>query len=504
MNEWDQRIREHRVWAEMQSLGPAIDAALGAETIDPEAAAGLERLKTILAYCGKRIAAAEPSITVPEPLEAVATGLAGAKLELTAFVSDNNAEHVVAANQAADTALSAINLVPGAYSPEELGTLVAAATQYRGLINKNLASTKKKLEQINTASDEALANVTSKAEEGLADYSAKAAASFSELTVTINSLQNSLLQLTANIQAEQQKLALVASNQQGQFSVSQEARSKEFTDVIRQATQDLTKLVTDYQSQFSTAQDTRSKEFITSEAARQKHYGEAISEYGKKLAEQDAEFTKQRAEFVQTSKENLAMLTSEYEDKTKKILESVQDSQKHVEELVGVIGNLGVTSGYLRTANRAQWGMWSWQGMTVAAMCVLCYTAYKTLGLLENSNGQFLWGGFAARALLLASLGLLAAYSSSQADKLLGDERRNRKLALELEAIGPYLAPLPEEDRNKFRILIGDRSFGREQDIQTGTHPKSPASLLDLIKSKQSKDVVDFLIDLIKKAKDIK
>lgn len=43
-------------------------------------------------------------------------------------------------------------------------------------------------------------------------------------------------------------------------------------------------------------------------------------------------------------------------------------------------------------------------------------------------------------------------------------ERRNRKLALELEAIGPYLAPLPEERQLEFRLALGDRTFGREDD----------------------------------------
>jgi hypothetical protein len=46
-------------------------------------------------------------------------------------------------------------------------------------------------------------------------------------------------------------------------------------------------------------------------------------------------------------------------------------------------------------------------------------------------------------------------------NKLFGEERRIRKLALELEAIGPYLAPLSVEEQNRFRLEIGELSFGR-------------------------------------------
>jgi hypothetical protein len=262
----------------------------------------------------------------------------------------------------------------------------------------------------------------------------------------------------------------------------------------------LTKLVTDYQGQFSSGQDTRSKEFASALATQQSGYNAVISDYSKKLTDQDVEFTKQRIEFIQASKEDLVKLTKEYEEKAKDVLERVQENQKHVEKLVGVIGNLGVTSGYLRTANQARYGMWTWQTLTVVALFTLSGLAYKTLGLLEDGNGHFNWGGFAGRVLLLASLGVIAAYSGSQADKLFVDEKKNRKLALELEAIGPYLAPLPIDEQNKFRIQVGDRSFGQDHDADLRVHRKSPVSVLDLLKSKENKEVVELLIDIVRKA----
>jgi hypothetical protein len=469
MNEWDQRIREHRVWTEMKTLGPAIDTAFKVKELNSEVSSGLERLRAVLAYCGKRLAAAEPLVTVPAPLEDIANGLAVSRDALIAFTSDKDAGHIASANAAADRALLAINQVPGAYSPEELGALVSVATEYRNVVEMSLSTTQKSL---------------------------------AEATDNFQSLQARLAELATNIQTEQQKLTQIATDQQGQFSIAQETRGKEFTDTLRLVQQDLTKLVTDYQGQFSSGQDTRSKEFALALSGQQTGYNAVISDYAKKLADQDAEFTKQRIEFVGLSKENLAKLTSEYEDKAKEILDKVQERQQHVEKLVGVIGNLGVTSGYLRTANQSKYGMWFWQGLTVVAMITLSGLAYKTLGLLEDSNGHFNWGGFDGRVLLLASLGIIAAYSGSQADKLFVDEKRNRKLALELEAIGPYLAPLPIEEQNKFRIQIGDRSFGRDQDRDAGTH-RSPATLIHLLESKEVKQFLEIVMDFAKKSKSV-
>jgi hypothetical protein len=275
---------------------------------------------------------------------------------------------------------------------------------------------------------------------------------------------------------------------------------KEFTETVRVAQLDLTKLVTEYQGQFSSGQDARSKEFALAVATQQTGYNAVITDYSKKLADQDADFTKQRIEFVQASKEDLGKLVDEYEVKAQGILEEVHEKQKHVEKLVGVIGNLGVTSGYLRTANQAKYSMWFWQGMTVSAIITLTVIAYRTLGLLEDKSGHFIWGEFAARALILGSLGVLAAYSGSQADKLFADEKKNRKLALELEAIGPYLAPLPIDEQNKFRLQIGERSFGQDHDRELLT-PKSPATLAHLLKSKEVRDFLELAMDLAKKSK---
>src|ERR1700722_4463367 len=139
MNEWDQRIREHRVWTEMNDLGPAIDSAIAVEDLTPEALLGLERLRAVLAYCGKRLAAADPQITAPQSLDAMTQPFTAIQNELTAFVSSKNQAHIISANATADNALVAISQVPGAYSPEELGALVATTIEYRKVVSEALS-----------------------------------------------------------------------------------------------------------------------------------------------------------------------------------------------------------------------------------------------------------------------------------------------------------------------------------------------------------------------------
>jgi hypothetical protein len=466
MSQWDQRIREHSVWAEMSSLGPVIDSALESKELTPEDSAGLERLRVVLSFCGKRLAAAEPLITASGPLDEVAIGLRSAREELERYASDHNVAHIVSANANADRVLLPITQVPGAYSPEELGALVSISIDYRSLVEQNLSKVK---------------------------------ATLDGFSPTIETFRAKLSELDTSIQTEQQKLAQITRDYQGQFSAAQEKRNQEYAEALRSAQQDFTKLVTEYQAQFSTAQDTRSREFTEAQTVRQARYDDLVKDYPKRLSEQDSAFTVQRNEMIRKFEADLASLDTEYQSRAKAILDRVQNHEKHVEELVGVIGNLGVTSGYLRTANRAQKAMWFWQTLTVLALTAVSALAYYTLPLLENAKGQFVWGAFAGRVLLLVSLGIIAAYSGHQGDKLFVEEKRNRKFALELEAIGPYLAPLPPDEQNKFRIEMGDRSFGREYESDKKVHRKSPVSLVDLLKSKESKEILELALDLAKK-----
>ena len=194
MNEWDQRIRQHRVFGEMQSLGPAIDTASSTEALSPEAVAGLERLKSILAFSGKRIAAADPLVSTTAPLDEIASAFVAVREEIERFNSDHNITRIATANTSADRVLAVINQVPGTYSPEELGALISVAVSSREMISNSLSVSAKTL---------------------------------SEFSANTELLKSRLGDLAGSIQTEQQKLAQIATEYQAQFSTSQEKRNQE-------------------------------------------------------------------------------------------------------------------------------------------------------------------------------------------------------------------------------------------------------------------------------------
>src|SRR5439155_12412562 len=270
----------------------------------------------------------------------------------------------------------------------------------------------------------------------------------------------------------------------------------ELTNEVSSEKQRLTSLASEHQSQFSTAQESRSQEHAKTQATHQEKVLALLSDYTQQMSDQNIEFGKQREALLKQHGADLSKFREQYSGSAQGILDEIEKHKTQVEKLVGVIGNLGVTSGYQKTANQARRHVAVWQVMVVTALISIAFSAYREiLPLLESG---FTWEGFATRVVLFLPIGLLAAYAISQADKYQQVERRSRKLALDLEAIGPYLASLPPEKQEEFKLKIGDRSFGTSVDLIDRHAIKTPSSIIDIAKSKELRALIAEIIRAVK------
>jgi hypothetical protein len=275
------------------------------------------------------------------------------------------------------------------------------------------------------------------------------------------------------------------------------SRLSEFATEVAAEKQRLSSVTSEHQSQFSSAQESRNREHAEAQTSRQDKFSAMLLDYNKALGEQNTEFGKQREALLKQHEADLSALSQTYSSKASLLLTEIEKQQSQVEKLVGVIGNLGVTSGYQKAANQARWSGWVWQGIILISLFGMGYVAFfEVLPILKNS---FSWEGLATRLVLFLPLLLLVAYGVSQADKYHTVERRTKKLALELEAIGPYLASLPQEKQDEFRLKIGERSFGATEDLIDRRSIKSPSSVLDLVL--RDRKIREALVELFRSGK---
>lgn len=275
-----------------------------------------------------------------------------------------------------------------------------------------------------------------------------------------------------------------------------QTRTAELSTELTSEQKRLTNIATEFQGQFSTAQELRSTTFASDQKERQDSFTTLISEYSQKHGEQESGFTKQLADIAKIHESELAGLKKSFVDDAAILLKEILDRKSEVEQLVGVIGNLAVTSGYLTTANDAKKSVRMWQIITVGAMLLLIEIAY--VAFLPVIEKGFNWPSFAGRVFVALSVGALAAYAGTQADKYLKIERYNRRMALELEALGPFIAPLSEKEQTDFRIKVGERSFGQGEGPHSEHDVKSPTNVADMLADPKLRS---FITDIIKAGK---
>ena len=489
MSQWTERILSHNVWQQMTTLGPALDQAVAREGIDAPSIDGFERVRAVLAFTGRRLAGADPQLLQPETLDKIAGSLQGALSEVEAFVADGNVDRVGSANSHADTILGQLPAINYSYVADDWMALRDAGVAYRETLEKNLLQASECLAKTLAAFHDLEQRVA-----GLAGLTDSESTKIAAVTAEFQS-QFSAAQEVRNQQFGQEVQSALAQTQSESSSLQQ--RVSELAAEISAERAKLTSVASEFQSQFSTAQETRIREFAETQSSRQEKFGALIAEYNQRLSDQNAEFAKQRDATFRLHEESVATLNHKYTESAVAILDQIEQHKMDVEKLVGVIGNLGVTSGHLKAANHARIMAWIWQGVTVLAMGGLIFVAAKVF--LPLMQGSFTWESFAGRVFLSLTVGVLAAYAAAQADKYLEVERKNRKLALELEAIGPFLATLPADKQEQFRLDMGNRSFGRNENGSACTDERSPASVLDILM--KSKEFRQFIAEIVKAAR---
>lgn len=479
-----EQFRTHLVWTSLSDLGPLIDQAMTQEGLDAPSLEELARLKSVLSFTGKRLAGADPYLFQPPYLDSISTALTTSATHIRNFIANSNVAHLPAANLEADKALTALSQLNVPMTTEDFVAAKEAAENYRLSFTKIFGSIQAEAKQIHT---------------------------------DIESFKSQLGAISENEVAIKQQLAALTHEHQKQFDVAQAARLAEWTKEqegqkeqfaalvaeyetgLTEERQQLTTLATEQQTIFATSQDANLDEWNTAQENRQTSFDTLLTEYSDALKAKEIESTKFQTEIRALHTEYLDKMKEEFVDSSRKIRDEILELKREADVLVGIIGDRGVTSGHQKAADEARDDAEFWQRITVASMLILIVLAVFLF--LPQVAGTFTWESFAGRVFITFTVGVLAAYAGSQADKYQKIERYSKNLALELQAIGPYIAPLPQDKQDEFRLMIGDRTFGREGGIHHKSDEKSPTSVADVIA--KSKDLSGFATDIMKTTADV-
>lgn len=510
VSQWIEQVKGHAIWGELKALGPVIENALARETITSDNILALERIRSVLTYYDRRLASTDPALVPLVHLDSVIANFRSVNSQVTAFTANGDANQLVSANGQADAILLSLAAVPSLVNSEGLTWISEAAANYQ----KTLAS-----------------------------YLAAALSTQQVLSKLSEDNQATIAQIRETIDVQKVQLANTLTEQQSLFSKAQDERASIFAATQAEQLGKFSQAISEQQTQFSSDQDSRRKAFTNFELDIEAKAEKIISDYDAKLKEHDGTFKQNEYTLTAAHQATLAQLEKDFIIDGQKKLAEVEQQKIAIEKLVGIIGNHGVTYGYQQQANIARQTLLVWQGLTVLSLAGLIFVAFLMVfpGIfpsLQESRANVphlvvatgasdkkpvtsasaqaatttltataeiraseleFYRGLATRIFLSLTFGIFATYAARQARHFMAIEQRNRKMALELQALGPFIEPLPETDQHKFRIQIGDRSFGVPDYNHEQPKGDDPVTIPGLLKSKEFEQFIsDRLSDTLK------
>jgi hypothetical protein len=406
-------FKGHRIWAALENWGKMLDAALTVDFINEDAAEALARMRAVLTFLGKRLENADPFLFRLNWLESLATFADRLSAQLTLYTAGDTAA-LIPASEITDELLAVMATMPSPATTTEFKGAKQAAEDYRKALDSMIRSAR-------TASED----------------------NKNELA----GLKSRLAELATEMAAERARLTGLTSDFQSQFSAAQESRSQ--TEVAAQKDRD---------SKFNSVIDAQKQSLLERETSLRALEDETRKSHDALISQMRAEFGAVRDTAAQAHAKQLSDLHSEFVSKASTLRDEMVARKEEIEKLVGVIGNLGVTSGFLTNANSARKAMWAWQSVTVAAIVGLIVVAL--VFFLPASSTPFSWPGFAGRVFVSLTFAALAGYAAKEAANNQRTESVNRRIALELEAVRPFIVSLPSEQQEAFINKLGDRTFG--------------------------------------------
>lgn len=157
------------------------------------------------------------------------------------------------------------------------------------------------------------------------------------------------------------------------------------------------------------------------------------------------------------AQERFASTSGELTEQAAGTLARLEELQGQAEELVGAIGVTGVAAGYDQTAAREKRAADLWRRCTVGVALVAAGILAFALFVDHGEEGG--WQRLAARGVVSLSLAGVAAYCGRQSAEHRKGERDARARHLQLRALNPYLANMPEEESVRLKAELAPGYF---------------------------------------------
>ncbi|CAI6087196.1 hypothetical protein [Cohnella sp. JJ-181] len=426
-----ERVENHQIFILLNAGIAQIDSILHIDNLDANAREGAERIQHVYHQIDFTLRNYDQALIPVNSLNNALSHIQNANNYLSNFHSNRQISYLNDANNYIDNFLNQIPFVLAPRSPEEVENFRESISSFRRSVAQHARN-----------SDE----------------------QFKELVSENNKLSQTIKEMTAQINSEKQRIDTIVgqfqqqiNTFQQQFSQAEEKRREAFNDEMEDWKKKFTKEMEDWKNEFDDERDRRLQT-----------YTEIIDS-----------LTNRNDEISQNFSEDNVRLQQSFRSESEGILNIIKSHKSQVEELVGAITDTGLASGYRAVAQDERKAKRFWRGITVGSMLLLI--GFAVFIAFESYTTKINLVTLGAKIFGALSVGTLVAFAARQASLHGQAERANRKMELELKAIGPYLVGFEVKEILEIKRTMVDKFFGKEDLVPSGEEPSKGS--LDVIKT---------------------
>ncbi|MED4136005.1 hypothetical protein P4668_26890 [Priestia megaterium] len=257
--------------------------------------------------------------------------------------------------------------------------------------------------------------------------------------------------LTASIESQKARIDAIINEFQNQFLQSQSQRNEEFTIFTKKGEQDLIGTLRDFQGTFEQQTLTQQETF------------DSLTEgFQQRIESQQQSFdslTEGFQQWIENQRESFDTLVADLKTNLQTELDQIKGMNQEAEKILGIMSMKGLAQGYQKIANSESQKAFVWNAISILSLVGILWFGYKFIILHE---GAMSWTSLISR-IVLTGVGItLFTYCAKQATNHRNEERRNRKIELELASLDPYLKDLEPEKQKEVKQALVDKYFGVE------------------------------------------
>lgn len=377
------------------------------------------RISTTFEFLKETFDKADPWLISTNTLANMNSSITQILNELTSFSNDRNQQRLTNILSQLEALLPYFPQVLVTKSPEEIEGIRSSVIKFRQSVGQYLSHLEKDINETSTA--------------------------FNKNKEKLNDFANS-------IESQKSRIDSIVSDFQNQFLQGQTQRTEEFNVFLKRVEEDFKGV-----------------------------YNANINTFDQMISTQQESFDNLNNGFeqqVDTQQKSFDNLIDDLKTKFQTELDQIHAMNKEAEKIVGIISMKGLAHGYQKIANdegkKAHW----WNLGSIGSM--IAVIVFGVFFLLMH-EGSFDWTTLVSR-IVLTGVGLtLFTYCAKQAKNHRNEERRNRKIELELASLDPYIKDLDTDKQKEVKENLVEKYFG--VDLPNATTQQTPVQQQNIIET---------------------